>query len=858
MDVISEMAPEYNLEKLCRLCLKEDDDVCSIFANENGQNSLNEIIMACAQIQILPDDGMPNQVCGLCKVQAQSAYAFRKRTEENDASLRTYMMHKCPDKFKSSSLLELKIHEDQDFQNVDFSLGIEQVVSFDVNTDDGEVGDDDVVEYLQDDEDDIKPELRKLTEKKIKSAFDCHLCGEASSDLKELKHHITNTHELHKLVQCKTCQTQFKTNSPRKRQTVEIDNIKDEDDDQEQEGEEDTSTEKDKDFTPEKEAKPKGRPAKKTKKRGRPSLRDLEIRDQLSTAKTPEEKLSKACETIQEYSKGEKVALCRICDMSFGKISLLRNHLNKHKSLDSFDDVDLCTKRIFDNTKIVPDMETNQSLVNYVVGEICKGNYTRFYQITNTNGHEFELSDSDTAQSDDDIQPQPGRRQHKCSACPKIFDRLYKILAHMKLDHIESDFTAKCLQCSKVFPNQSLLTKHTKGQCLNKEKLYFCRICKIKFMWENSAEKHHQSVHANKQMTSKVKKDKSKEKPREKTFFCTTCNKAFYRQEHLDRHLRIHMPSEKKFECTVCQKKFNRKDNLRSHMRVHKDVKEDTDKHLCVYCGRSFSNSSNLIVHMRRHTGEKPYRCDLCDKGFPRSSDLQCHRRTHTGEKPCLCTICGKGFSRSNKLVRHMRIHTGVRPYKCTYCDRAFTQSNDLTLHIRRHTGDKPYVCGICGDRFIQGTALAAHRRMQGHYEEVNQPTPFSSISVNNPNRYTNANRVNRIGMIPPTTTQSQTTTLIISPTTAQATVTNIKSEKLQDNTIVIPLSSLNQGAQTRSGSPPLNPTIGRIQVNSTGYGNNGQLFSSFEVTSLLSSSQYQLQQQGAQSQSQNQGSGFN
>lgn len=64
-------------------------------------------------------------------------------------------------------------------------------------------------------------------------------------------------------------------------------------------------------------------------------------------------------------------------------------------------------------------------------------------------------------------------------------------------------------------------------------------------------------------------------------------------------------------------------------------------------------------------------------------------------------------------------------------------------------------MCGICGDRYIQGTALAQHRRMQGHYEDSTQPTPFSNISVNNPSRYTNANRVNRIGTIPVTSAMS-------------------------------------------------------------------------------------------------------
>lgn len=57
--------------------------------------------------------------------------------------------------------------------------------------------------------------------------------------------------------------------------------------------------------------------------------------------------------------------------------------------------------------------------------------------------------------------------------------------------------------------------------------------------------------------------------------------------------------------------------------------------------------------------------------------------------------------------------------------------------------GEKPYVCAVCGDRFIQGTALKQHQRMQGHFEG-SQPSPYSSISVNNPSRFTNSNLVNR------------------------------------------------------------------------------------------------------------------
>lgn len=66
------------MENFCRLCRRSGDfESASILDSSHGGEIIAVIMQNCLQLQIVPDDGLPQQICKLCQAQLEMFYLLR-------------------------------------------------------------------------------------------------------------------------------------------------------------------------------------------------------------------------------------------------------------------------------------------------------------------------------------------------------------------------------------------------------------------------------------------------------------------------------------------------------------------------------------------------------------------------------------------------------------------------------------------------------------------------------------------------------------------------------------------------------------------------------------------------------------
>ena len=298
--------------------------------------------------------------------------------------------------------------------------------------------------------------------------------------------------------------------------------------------------------------------------------------------------------------------------------------------------------------------------------------------------------------------------EYKCPECDKANSKV-AILQHYAKEHRKRNFKKQnsveryarkvlhCPSCDQLFLNRQTLRKHHLDAhnkwCNNKT----CLLCLKEFDKYKDAAEHEQLDHDNGKFCCRYK-IMYKDFP--------NCNKEFTTNEELQQHYLTDHPIQETYTCHICGEFFTKQ--LRAKYLRHVQQHSMTEKTVeCPECDKKFFFEVELNRHMSKHI--KKYMCDICDYRTGWKTALENHMVRHSDEKPYVCNVCGMGFKMEYCLKKHSHTHSEVRNHKCEYCGKAFKMRKHLNEHTKIHTGKSGGYCEICKKSFTQKYNLTLH-----------------------------------------------------------------------------------------------------------------------------------------------------
>jgi KRAB domain-containing zinc finger protein len=267
---------------------------------------------------------------------------------------------------------------------------------------------------------------------------------------------------------------------------------------------------------------------------------------------------------------------------------------------------------------------------------------------------------------------------HQCEQCEYTAPKRVLVINHMRSHGI-----FQCKRCTFRADSEDNLEEHSALEHKDRSDCKFCKNCNryVKCS-EIPLEKHMEDCQGR------------------IPFKCPECSKEFQYESSLKCHVVSHYPDQPKlFSCNQCNYKSNYKANLKKHIRhIHEHRGERTVK--CTECDKLFYTEDNMKRHLKLHSEERPHRCEQenCGKSFKTINGLKFHVLSHQTDRPFPCDIegCLKSFKTSRALGVHLNETHQQSPknYKCEEdgCEMAFYKKCHLDRHMDAHKGNNYFL----------------------------------------------------------------------------------------------------------------------------------------------------------------------
>ncbi|XP_017482691.1 PREDICTED: zinc finger protein 569 [Rhagoletis zephyria] len=279
---------------------------------------------------------------------------------------------------------------------------------------------------------------------------------------------------------------------------------------------------------------------------------------------------------------------------------------------------------------------------------------------------------------------------HKSRDIPSThFQTQQALLDHITNAH-NADYPFTCPQrgCKEGFRDAASRTVHMKSEHVAKH--YECDVCGKKYADRFNLRHHFEKFHS------------------ETDFACDTCEKRFYSRKSLNYHMKWHNP-ELVLQCSQCDRLFINQRHLKCHEETHNGVR---NSECCTFCGKTFIHLKTLRWHLyRQHGGEKPYKCGHCTEVFAsylekRIHMLENHLENLTTIERTECMLCRQRYEDEHKLSEHIRSKHIERPKSSVLL---IANNKRVVRNKRQKNYSGIFQCEICAQRFNMKSALERH-----------------------------------------------------------------------------------------------------------------------------------------------------